>query len=192
MKRETYNKDTKLIIKSKKNKKIIIFFKEEDYDKIIENKIIFKTYLEEQINKYPELFPSNINSGFSLNGFVPQSKKQDIKIRRIITKSDSEVWQIQPSFIMPYMTCKTSDASDYLFLLRWCPYWALSTVFVKDAMFYYRLHNHFGRYNMVGTTVKDANKIPKNIAADEKHSNICGEKVYEAITVAIPVFLVLL
>ncbi len=121
--------------------------------------------------------------------FSPSSKKQNIKIRRIKRKNIKEVFQIHPSFIMPYISCKTEEASKYLFLLSWCPYWALSEVFGRDAMFYYRLHNHFGRYNIVGTTVKDPDLIPKNLAADEKHSKISGQKVYEAITVGKDCFL---
>jgi len=56
-------------------------------------------------------------------------------------------------------------------------------------MFYYRLHNHFGRYNIVGTTVKNPDLIPKDLAADEKHSKISGQKVYEVITVGNDCFL---
>jgi len=189
MKRETYNKDTKLEIICKENHKIIIFFEESYYKEIIMDKEKFKSYLQEYINNYPELFPSNIQYSWSLNGFVPASKKQDIKIRRIKNKRNKDVWQIHPSFIMPYMTCKTEEASKYLFLLNWCPYWALSETFGRDEMFYYRLHNHFGRYNIVGTTVKNPDLIPKDLAADEKHSKISGQKVYEAITVGNDCFL---
>ena len=189
MKRETYNKDKKIEIKSKENHKIIIFFEESYYKEIIMDKEKFKNYLQEKINNYPELFPSNIQYNWSLNGFAPESKKQEVKIRRIKRKDSKDVWQIHPSFIMPYMTCKTEEASKYLFLLSWCPYWALSEVFGRDAMFYYRLHNHFGRYNIVGTTVKNIDLIPKDLAADEKHSKISGQKVYEAITVGNDCFL---
>lgn len=47
----------------------------------------------------------------------------------------------------------------------------------------YRSKIQFGRYNIVGTTVKDSSNIPKDLAADEKHGWISGEKIYAAITV---------
>ena len=56
-------------------------------------------------------------------------------------------------------------------------------------MFVYRLRTHFGRYNMLGTSVKNANNIPKELLADEKHAKISGEKVYAAITVGEDCFL---
>ena len=46
-----------------------------------------------------------------------------------------------------------------------------------------------GRDNIVGTTVKDATKLPTDVGADEKHSRISGEKVYMATTVGNDCFL---
>ncbi len=48
----------------------------------------------------------------------------------------------------------------------------------------HRLTTHMGRYNIVGMTVKQADKLPKDLGADEKHSTISGEKVSIATTVA--------
>lgn len=48
----------------------------------------------------------------------------------------------------------------------------------------HRLTTHMGRYHIVGMTVKQADKLPKDLGADEKHSTISGEKVYIATTVA--------
>ncbi len=42
----------------------------------------------------------------------------------------------------------------------------------------------WGRYNIPGTTAKQADTLPKDVGADEKHSTISGEKVYVATTVA--------
>jgi len=55
--------------------------------------------LQEYINDYPELFPYNIQYNWLLNGFVSESKKQDIKIRRIKNKTNKNVWQIHPSLL---------------------------------------------------------------------------------------------
>ncbi len=48
----------------------------------------------------------------------------------------------------------------------------------------HRLPTHMGRYTIVGTTVKQTDKLPKDLGADEKHSTMSGEKVYLATTVA--------
>ncbi len=181
MKRETYDKNTKINVIEKQNKSIILFIDEAKYASMIVDNRLFKNYLKQQIKEHPELFPEIIQKEkWSLNGYVPESKKQNVKMRRIIS-ADKEVWQIHPSFLMPYSTCKTEEASKYLFLLNWCPYWALAYVYGKDAMFYYRLQSHFGMYNMVGTTAKKV-AIPVHLSADEKHGTISGEKVYAAIT----------
>ncbi|SEH09184.1 Uncharacterised protein [Candidatus Venteria ishoeyi] len=37
---------------------------------------------------------------------------------------------------------------------------------------------------MVGTTIKQAEKLPNDLVADEKHSRVNGEKAYVATTVA--------
>jgi hypothetical protein len=85
---------------------------------------------------------------------------------------------------MPYMTGYTDDVEKALFLLRFgVPYWALTYVFGKNDLFWFRQFCHFGRYQIVQTTVKDLAKLPKDLLADEKHIYINGEKAYIATTV---------
>jgi hypothetical protein len=185
MKRETFSKGKIKKIEPKKinNKKIILNFNsKKDYSEKVNDKKKYKTYIETQIQLYPELFPPSIKERWVLYGFVSDSKKQNLKIRRIQTLKDKEVWQVYPSFVMPYMTCTTAEAEKILFLSNWVPDWALADVFGIDAMKIYRLRTHVSRYSIVGTTVKDPEKLPKNLVADEKHAKISGEKVYAAIT----------
>ena len=186
MTRETYTKKTGSTkeVSLLANKSIIRTEEKETYAELLTDKSAFKTFLTEQINAYPELFPDTIHQGFRLFGFVPKSVKQELRLRRIQTIADNQVWQIKPSFVMPYMTMDTDTAQKILFLSRWAPNWALSQVFEKDGMTIERLKTHIGRYSLVGTTVKDADSIPKDVAADEKHAWISGEKVYIATTVA--------
>ena len=94
------------------------------------------------------------------------------------------MWQIRPSFVMPCMTCDIKISEKILFIQKWVPSWALAHMFEKDVMTIHRLINHMCRYNMVGTTVKAPKQLPKDVVADEKHSNISGEKMYIATTVA--------
>ena len=60
---------------------------------------------------------------------------------------------------------------------------ALAYVFGQDDQYWYRLENRLGRHRGVGTTVKDAAKLPKDLLADEKHTGFHGEKAYIATTV---------
>ena len=109
----------------------------------------------------------------------------EILLRRIALKENGQVFTIAPSCVMPYMTSYTDDVEKALFLLRFgVPFWALTYVFGKNDMFWFRLFCHFGRYNIVQTTVKDLERLPENLLADEKHIYINGEKAYIATTVA--------
>jgi hypothetical protein len=191
MTRETFCKEqcAGLEVFSRDNKTIVLPFHEDTYDGLLDEKVAYKAAVNAYIEAYPELFPDTIRDGWSLYGFTQESVKQGIRMRRIVTKADGEVWQIRPSFVMPYMTCDTDTAEDILFLAKWAPDWALARVFQKDVMFIYRLKTHMGRYNMVGTTVKHSTKLPSDLGADEKHSWISGEKVYMATTVGNGCFL---
>jgi hypothetical protein len=124
-----------------------------------------------------------------LNGFTRESAKQGIRLRRIITTADHQVWHIRPAFVMPYMTCDTATAEHILFLRKWTPVWALAHAFHTDVMFIHRLTLQMGRYSIVGTTVKQPKALPNDVGADEKHTTISGEKVYAATTVGENCFL---
>ncbi|MCB1194186.1 MAG: hypothetical protein KDK90_27365 [Leptospiraceae bacterium] len=50
-------------------------------------------------------------------------------------------------------------------------------------MFWYRIHNSFGRNSIVGTTVKTPDKLPEHLLADEKHSWLKKVKVFLATTI---------
>jgi hypothetical protein len=191
MTRETFQKDRDvgLEVISVKNKTIVLPFDEETYDDILDENAAYKAYLNDSIERFPELFPETIGEGWSLHGFTTESIKQGLRLRRILTKADGEVWQIRPAFVMPYMTCDTDTAEKILFLAKWAPDWALAHVFNKDVMMIYRLKTHMGRYNIVGTTVKDPAKLPTDLGTDEKHSRISGETVYIATTVGQDCFL---
>lgn len=173
-----------LDVTSRENKTIVLPFEEETYEELLDDHVAYKAFLMEQMQRHPELFPPTMREGWSFRGFTRPSKKQDgLRLRRILTTTDQKVWQIRPSFVMPYMTCETETAEKILFLGQWAPDWALAHVFEHDVMMMYRLRTHMGRYNMVGTTVKTPTALPKHVGADEKHSRISGEKVYLATTV---------
>src|SRR5512135_3788508 len=49
-------------------------------------------------------------------------------------------------------------------------------------MYWHRLERSLGRFSLVGTTVKDPERLPRHLAADEKHTTLRGKKVYLAAT----------
>ena len=67
------------------------------------------------------------------------------------------------------------------------PYWALTEVFGRNPMYWYRLERALGRFSLVGTTVKTAERLPRHLVADEKHTTLVENKtrkVYLAATAA--------
>jgi hypothetical protein len=191
MNRTTYAHmtETTLDVTPCANKRIILPIDETTYSDLMGNRRAYKAFLTDHIQRHPELFPPTIREGWSFYGVTATSTKCDLRLRRIQTKADGEVWQLHPSFVMPYMTCDTATADDILFLATWAPDWALARVFKKDVMTIYRLRSSLGRYNLVGTTVKDPTVMPSDVVADEKHSTVAGEKVYIATTVGKNCFL---
>ena len=62
----------------------------------------------EQYAQHPELFPEGIEEGFSFHDVIPSSK-QNLRMRRIKLKRNEEVYQLRPSFVMPYMIGRTQE-----------------------------------------------------------------------------------
>lgn len=186
MTRTTFCKDTHpgVEVDLVPNKTLVLPFDEATYDELLADTSAYKAYVQSWIDRSPELFPDTIREGWSLNGLTRESAKQGIRLRRIITTIDQEVWRIRPAFMMPYMTCKTETAEPILFLRKWAPAWALAHAFRTDVMFIHRVTLQMGRYNIVGTTAKQPEALPEDVGADEKHTTISGEKVYAATTVA--------
>jgi len=105
------------------------------------------------------------------------SKKSKIPTRRILIGNTA--YTIRPLFVMPYHTELAENADKAMFLRKFdVPFWALSYLFGRDPMFWYRMEQSLGKNSIVGTTIKDPELIPEHLAADEKHSRLKGEKVY--------------
>jgi hypothetical protein len=49
-------------------------------------------------------------------------------------------------------------------------------------MYWYRLERSLGRFSLIGTTIQAAERLPRHLVADEKHTTSGGEKVYLAAT----------
>jgi hypothetical protein len=86
---------------------------------------------------------------------------------------------------MPYMTGRTQDVDQALFLRRLHgPCWAMAPVFGHEAMCGDRLEPGLGRCSLVGTTVKTPEPWPQDLVADEKQSWLQGARVSIATTAA--------
>jgi hypothetical protein len=169
---------------SNKSRQVCLFVDQKEYDNILFEPEAFRRYLDREIELHPELFPAAIQQGYKMYDILPESHKMPgIRLRRIELCTGAVV-TIRPSFVMPYMTGYTDTVEKPLFLRRWgVPHWALAYVFGRDEQYWYRLENRIGRNSLVGTTVKDADRLPKDLLADEKHTCFNGEKAYIATTV---------
>lgn len=176
---------------AKATKRIYIPISREEYDEIIDDKQCFRERLDSFIKQYPELFPTEIEEGYDLYGFRKQSVKMpDVSLRRICLKvldeqEQRQVYTVTPSFVMPYMVGYADDVEKALFLRCFgVPFWALTYVFGHNDMYWQRMVAGLGRNDIVGTTIKNPEKLPVHLLADEKHTRWNGEKVYIATTVA--------
>ena len=163
------------------NRSICLPFSQQVYYANIQDPTDFRICINERIELFPELFPAEITKGYLMKD-IYHSKKQAVPIRRI--KIAGIAYTIRPSFLMPYMTGFVDEIDKALFMRKFnVPFWALSYVFGKDPMYWYRIEQSIGRNSIVGTTIRNPNDIPEHIGADEKHTRILGDKVYVATTV---------
>lgn len=122
--------------------------------------------------------------GFWFHDFI-HSNKQDLTMRRIKLTANGAIYQIRPDFIMPYMVEKTDDMEKGLYLCRFgVPFGAIAYVCGRNAMYWYRAYASLSRASLVGTTIRDLQRLPKHLVVDEKHSWRLGKQVYLPTTVA--------
>lgn len=158
---------------------------ETDYSRFVQDNQFAHSYLEALYQQHPELFPTTFGQGYAFNGYTQPSLKMGYHCRRIRLKASQQTLTLAPTFLMPYMSAKTADVEKALFLLRFnVPYWGLSYVFGRNDMYWYRLAQSFGRFSLVGTTIKNPDQLPQHLLADEKHTRLGGDKHYIAMTCA--------
>jgi hypothetical protein len=152
------------------------------YNHLIDNPSTFRDFLDEQFHTTPELFPPAFVHGYELKD-ARTSRKLGISLRRI-RLTDGSCYSVRPSFLMPYLTARTDEVQQGLFLRKFgVPFWAIAQVLGRNAMFWYRLECGLGRASIVGTTVRKAS-LPPHLLADEHHQRRDGNKIYLATTVA--------
>ncbi|WP_019503937.1 hypothetical protein [Pleurocapsa sp. PCC 7319] len=107
---------------------------EEQYQQLIANNHNYRAYLLQLYAKYPEIFPREMEAGFSFHDWVVSSK-QELSMRRIKLKANQQVYQLRPDFIMPYMVGKTDEIDKPMYLRQFgVPFDALSYVFGRKYL----------------------------------------------------------
>jgi len=163
------------------NRTICLPFSQQVYNAHIDNASDFRKCIDGRIELFPELFPPEITTGCRMKD-IYYSRKQSVAIRRI--EIAGIAYSIRPSFLMPYLTGVVDEVEKAIFMRKFnVPFWALSYVFGKDPMYWYRIEKSVGRNSIVGTTITNADDIPQHLGADEKNTRILGDKVYVATTV---------
>jgi hypothetical protein len=90
---------------------------EADYRKLIHKVSTFRSFLDQCIADYPELFPAGIANGYWLHDAI-HSKKLNVTTRRIKLVTSQAVDQVRPDFVLPYMVGKTDAVEKALYLRR--------------------------------------------------------------------------
>ena len=165
------------------HKQLVIPMSREEYDAVWRDPAEIRARLTALAAESPELFPPAFLDGFTLDGMLRGSRKQPgIRLRKIILKNGS-IYELRPSFMLPYMVGTVDELQFPLLLLSFgVPCWLLTEIFGHNDMYWYRLLEHVGYNSVVGTTVKDPQQLPKYLAADEQHAQWRKEKGYIATT----------
>lgn len=176
--------NSELQLVAKPSRRIVLPSEPAEYTQQVQEGQEFRAWVDAMFTQYPELFPDAFAEGYHLHDQRPSRKLPAISIRRIRLSRSGEVYRIVPSFVLPYMTGCTAAVEKALFLRRFgVPFWGLTYVFGRSDMYWYRLVEHLGRFDVVGTTVKSADKLPEHLLADEKYTSLNGQEVYVATTV---------
>jgi len=175
---------------AKTSKRIVLPISQQAYQQMIDDCPTYRDYVDTLMSQCPELFPPDMQAGYTWHDIQRSRKMPEVRLRRIKFKQaaaegKAQVWTLVPSFVMPYMTAYTDAVEKALFLRRFgVPYWALTYVFGHNDLYWQRLIERLGSYDLVGTTVKHTAHLPEHLLADEKHTRINGEKAFIATTVA--------
>ena len=171
-----------MALKGRQNRTIVFHIPEPSYEAFRQDTRLAHHLIREAFQAYPELFPSEMSQGYTLNGKSRVSKKLTLQLGKI--KVSGVSYPLRPSFLLPGMRAKTQEISKPLSLLRFgVPFWALAFVFGHNAMWWYRMYGCLGRSSLVGTTVYDLGKLAEDVLADEQHIYVRGQKSFIATTI---------
>jgi hypothetical protein len=153
------------------------------YDRIWSDPAEVRMYVDSLMTSCPEIFPRAMTESYRLTGHLPESSKMPgIRLRQVRLR-DGQAFTLRPSFVMSYMCGATEDLEKPLLLLSFgVPCWVVTEIFGHNDMYWERHLERLGRNSLVGTTVRDPERLPKHLAADEHHTDWCREKGYVPLT----------
>lgn len=182
--------NSELALLAKPSHRIVLPIEPKRYQAVVANRAEFRVWVDTIYTAFPELFPQGFSKGYHLHDLRQSSKLPEVSTRRIRLLRTGVVYRVVPSFVLPYMTGYTTDVEKALFLRRFgVPFWGLTYVFGRNDMYWQRLVAQLGRYDLVGTTVKDAHLLPDHLLADEKFTSLNGKRMFVATTVGADVIL---
>ena len=164
-------------------KQIVIPMTRTQYDEMWADPRQVRSYVNGLLAEAPELFPAGMAKGYALHGYDRASRKQEgVRLRQVMLKDRSAYW-LRPSFVLSYMAGTVDEVEHALLLASYgVPMWLLTAVFGRNDMYWQRLVERLGRHSLVGTTVRDPQRLPQHLAADEHHVDWCGEKGFVGTT----------
>jgi hypothetical protein len=175
---------------AKPSRRLVLPIDCNQYQDIVQDAGAFRAWVDMNVEQYPELFPNEMGEGYRLHDIRSSRKLPEIRVRRIRLNQSGTVYRVMPSFVLSYMTGYAEMVEKALFLRRFgVPFWGLTYVFGRSDMYWYRVVEHLGRFDLVGTTVKAPDKLPEHLLADEKFTALNGQEIYVATTVGSDVVL---
>ena len=154
---------------------------ESEYKSTIQDRKLFRKWLLGLEDKYTLLFEEDFEKGYTLHD-IRYSKKMDLSYRRIRFTSGN-IYAIQPSYVLPYWSGKTSDCKHGLLLLsRGTSLDSVVSYYGENQVKWLNRLHHLGRFSLVGSSVKDTNLLPKDLTSDEKITFWNGKEIYVCIT----------
>ena len=180
------NPGTDLSQPQRGDRQMVIPMTREEFDENWHDSAKMRIIIDRAIAETPELFPACLRHGYGLHGLARPSQKLDgIRLRKMRPTGSTEAYHLRPSFVLAFMTGVTKDVEYPLLLASFgVPYWVLTQGFGHHDMYWHRLVERIGRNRLVGTTVRDPDRLPQHLAADEHHVDWNGEKGYVATTAA--------
>ena len=98
---------------TRRPKTICIPCSQEQYQRIVDDPVLFREFLDRQIEATPELFPPEIRQGYRMKDLYT-SRKTGWRLRRVDLRN-GQSYSIRPSFLMPYLSGRTEDVQAPLF-----------------------------------------------------------------------------
>jgi hypothetical protein len=88
------------------------------YERFLSDNAYCRMQLDELYRQHPDLFPAGWEEGYVLCGKTPSSSKQGIRCQRVRLVAGAVVYTVASTFVTPYMTGRTEEVEEAMFLLR--------------------------------------------------------------------------